>query len=255
VLVVLEADGDAALVSDMADEPIRIPRNTLEEARGRIKKFKRRLMSLASTRDSFDLETAVHAGIEACVHGLHAARGNFSLGALATWAGRLEDAQGKESWARTFPAGGHFWTGLTWTHDCIEHFGTGGGLCRPVFADFLAEAGAALDRADLTEAGARYREIGIEWSALADAALPADVPLFRKARELLARKSEVFHSEGGGGTDALAAIWSELAVLATEATECFPLSEPQCEALRGELARRVRRIHELETEALTALPR
>ena len=39
-----------------------------------------------------------------------------------------------------FPRGHLLWQGLTSIHDYVEHRQTGGGLSRPMFAEFLKEA-------------------------------------------------------------------------------------------------------------------
>jgi len=253
VVVVLDADSESALVSDLADEPIRIPRETLERARGRIKKFKYRLLSLGDRTGGYDAPAAARAGVLACVDELRRARGNFSLEALATWAERLEAGRGKDAWASVFPRGRHLWTGLTWMYDSIEHLGTGGGLCRPLYADFLEEARSLPGLAPLADAAGRYRALGIAWTELARAALPDGVPLFRHTRALRDRKAEAFLSQGADAVEVQQAIQVELAAQAEEAAECFPLSDAQCAQLRADLADRVRALHAMEVEALAAL--
>lgn len=257
VLVVrgMEGEGDAevAVLSDLTDDPIRIPRDTLESARSRIRKFKHRIMTLDG-EPSFDLREAVDQGIRACVDGLRAGRNaSFRLEALPTLADRIEGKGGKQSWDAVFPRGRHLWTALTWTYDCIEHMGTGGGLCRPMFGAFLVEAGERTNRAALSEIGERYLEIGRGWSALAETALPDDRPALREAKTLYAEKAELFLTEGDGATPEYERIWARLGEIGAEVAEDFPMSESDVSDLRSELARRVRELHTAESEALDEL--
>src|SRR6185436_12685052 len=98
-----------------------------------------------------------------------------------------------DSWEKIFRPGAHLYQGLRSITEYIEYYGTGGGLCRPIFAEFLSESGGALKDAGLTALGERYARLGVAWSELALAALPDRVPAFRETRELLARKWEALH--------------------------------------------------------------
>jgi hypothetical protein len=253
VVTVYRIDGDAALIGDLTDEPASLTLAQLAEARGRIKKFKNRLLALpAGSTPQPDVPALVQDGLQRCHDGLNGAgapanaRGNFSLASLRTLAERMHGAKEKdrERWERVFPPGPRLWQGLKMLHDFIENYGTGGGLCRPLFAEFLAE----VERPDLAR---RYAELGRQWSALADAALPDDVPLFRKTKQVLARKAELTNS--GAPPDELQACWQQLGELAQQARDAFPLSEAECAALRLRLKEHVLALYEDETQAHAAL--
>src|SRR3982750_3396646 len=93
-----------------------------------------------------------------------------------------------------FTPGARLWRGLTSINEYVEHYGTGGGLSWPLFAEFLGKAAEALGRKPMRIVADQYAELGRAWSALADAALPDDVPAMREAKELLARRAELMHS-------------------------------------------------------------
>jgi hypothetical protein len=254
LLVVYAIDGSDAIVGDLADDPIRVPVADLTRARLRIKKFKSRLLALEPGGKSPPLEALVRGGLRACVDGLTKAKmKNFTLDAFPTWSERLSGSQSADSWAKVFPRGKHLFTGLWSIHQYVDYYYTGGGLCRPMFAEFLAEAGAALDDAALTRARERYAELGREWSALAEAALPAAVPAFRKAGEALARLGELYHSEGAGATDEIRECWAEIEAIGAKVGKEFPLGEAECDALLRDLQIRVRTLHRGETAALEEL--
>jgi hypothetical protein len=138
-------------------------------------------------------------------------------------------------------------------HDFIEHYGSGGGLCRPLMAEFLREAAAATKLAGLSDAAERYDELGRAWSDLADALLPDGVPLFRKVKKFKAEKAELTFSGDADAPDQIRRIWKQLDELDRQAKECFPLSEAQCDALRAELKGRILAIHAQEVAACEAL--
>ena len=252
----VEREAGTALLGDLADRPIELPLPTLAEARARIKKDKHRVLGVRPSAGGagLDLERAVRDGVAACVRGLTDARlKNFTLEAFRTWGNRLHGDRSKDGWERLFPPGRNLWDGLTSIYHFVEHYGTGGGLFRPLFADFLAEAGKALVDPQFAAAAERYAELGRGWSALAEAALPDGVPAFREAKELHTRKSELFLEEGAGAGEELAAVWRRLDELRAEAGEGFPVSEADCDALRRDLQRRVLALWEGETAALTGL--
>jgi len=246
-----------ALIGDLADEPIEISLDDLAASRGRITKQKNRLLSVTGSGNSVDLPELVRKGLASCHDELmnptmKAARGNFQLGAINTLAERIHGSKDKESWDNIFPRGGHLWTGLTSLYKYVEHYGSGGGLSRPLFSDFLREANEAnaLD-SSLAPLIETYAELGQKWSELADAALPDDVPIMREAKELTARRSELTLS--GGSSDEVRAVWEELDVLAAKVKESFPLSESESEDLRADLKKRLLALHAAEEAALNLI--
>jgi hypothetical protein len=252
-----EAAG-SALIGDLADEPVSIPLPDLSQARQRIGKQKNRLLSIPPSTKSPDLAGLVREGLRSCHRGLSGEGGkggvwmaNFSLEALQRWAERLDDTKDKESWQRVFTPGPRLWNGLTSIYNYIEHYGSGGGLCRPIFADFLTEAAQTLDRPVLFDLAERYAKLGREWSALADAALPDEVPAFREAKELIDRRSELMF--GGAPADSVRDVWRQLGELAAGARKQFPLSDAGCTALRARLRDSIAALYDAERDAHAAL--
>ncbi|HEX3556607.1 MAG TPA: DUF4872 domain-containing protein [Thermoanaerobaculia bacterium] len=246
-----DARGGTARIGDLADDPIEIPLAALAEARGRIKSQKHRLLGVKGPARPLDLGKAVDDGLRACHQALTSPKmKNFSLEAFKVWAEGLHGSSGKESWDQMFPPGRHLWRGLTSIYEYVEHYGTGGGLMRPVYAEFFAEAADALGRPALRELGERYAELGRGWSALADAALPSGVPLFREAKELLTSRSELRLS---GEVDEVRSAWTRLGELERQAQDCFPLTAAQAEGLRQDLKGRIEKLYEGERAALQAL--
>lgn len=261
-LVVLYGVDEAAgiaRIGDLSDDVIEIPAETLTGARTRIKKDKQRVLVLDSTGKVPSLDTLVRGGLEACRDGLLGANAignsktNFSLDALRVWGTRLHGSRDKESWERIFTPGARLWRGLTSINEYIEHYGTGGGLSRPLFAEFLGEAADALGSEPMRALRDRYAALGDEWSALADAALPDDVAETREAKALLARRSELLHSDGPAAIEQVRGVWQRLDELSKAANERFPIADAAVDALRAGLQRRVLALHEGEVAAHTEL--
>jgi hypothetical protein len=251
-----DQDG-SALIGDLSDHPISIPLADLARARARIKKFKNRLLAIPAATSSVDLGTLVRAGLERChdalLHpSLPGAQGNARLDALRVWARRMHGSTDKERWERVFSPGAKLWRGLCSIYDFVEHYGTGGGLCRPLFADFLAEAADALRDARLAALAGRYAELGRAWGQLADAALPDEVPALREAKELYVGKAELVNT--GGSAEEVRAAWVRLAELEAQARERFPLSDGECDQLRARLQAQIMALYEGEVVAHAALP-
>jgi hypothetical protein len=137
-------------------------------------------------------------------------------------------------------------------YDFIEHHGTGGGLCRPIFADFLTEAAETLGERALASLAQRYAQSGQDWSELADAALP-EVPLLRETKDLQVRKAELLHSGGADAVEEMRTIWKRLGELEKQAGQQFPLSEAACAELRSDLQKRILALYEAERAAHAAL--
>jgi hypothetical protein len=142
--------------------------------------------------------------------------------------------------------------GLRSISDSIEHLGTGGGLCRPIYADFLEEAAGLLEDRRLGELGRRYAELGSRWSALADLALPEEFPAFRETKQLLSRKAELAqdraeHEAEQDSCMRLMGEWVE------RMKREFPLDGVQSAALRRELKTRVNGLVDDERAALREL--
>jgi len=257
VVTVYKIDGDHALIGDLTDEPVTISLKDLATSRARIKKQKHRLLAIPQApAKKLGLRELVWAGLKAghegmTTRGIKGFPNMFNLESIRIWADRLHSSKEKQSWDAMFPRGIHLWHGLTGMHRCIEHYGTGGGLCRPLFAEFLDEAGKALGDPRLRSLSTAYAKIGRGWSELAGEALPDNVPLLQRARRCHDRYAELFTS--GGSVDDKRAVWAELDELAAQAKSDFPLSEAACADLRRHLQESVRALLAAEQDALSQL--
>ena len=259
-----DAAAGTAVVEDLRTEPIEMTADTLERARARIKSQRHRLIAVAAPEAGAapPLEVAVREALLSAAGGLDGSLdraaggrrgGNFNLDGLAAWAKRLHGDRSAEGWSRMFPPGHRLWRGLAFVNEFIEHFGTGGGLLRPMYARFLVEAGDALGSRELVALGERYQALGRAWSELAAAALPAATDPFAETARLIARREAAFLERGPAAAEEVRGIWGRLAEIETEMRASFPLSQATVDELLAEMQARVRKIEADERAAVGAL--
>ena len=259
VITVYELDegSGTALIGDLSDNPIEISLQDLADSRSRIRKQKNRILSLdASTGGRLDLAQSIRQGLSDCARSALEPQGfstvgrgqmrNFTLQAFADLADKIHGSSAKNSWEKAFPPGHRLWRILVSLYDFSEHYGTGGGLMRPLFAEFLSEAGQALNDPGLASLAKRYAELGRLWTEWAESALPADVSEFNEARELLARKAELTLSQGLEAKEEIEATWKRLDELEQRCRERFPLSSQESDQLLRQLKERLLEIHRQE---------
>jgi hypothetical protein len=253
IVAIYKLNDTHAWIGDLTDQPVQLHLKELATARAAIKKQKNRLLWLPPAKSPLDVKQSVRDALRACHLGMTKQRmKNFTIEALKTWADRLHGSKEKESWERIF-APPRLWNGLTMAHEFIEYYGTGGGLCRPLFAEFLREAGGILGDARLVKLSDRYARLGAQWTDLAHACLPDHVAECREARALYQQRSEA--RESGGPEAELKAARDALTALQQQVRQRFPLTDKQCDDLRAELQGRVRALYEGETAALDELVR
>jgi hypothetical protein len=259
-VVVYGIENDAAYIADRSCKPFIIPMAELTAARARIKDDKFRILALDAP-DMDKLPAAVQKGIWQCISLYTDAppkgkRENFGLAALEYWANMLTNTRNKHSWERYFPAGRRLYAALAGdtiqpgTFDWINTWSVGGGAERGLYADFLDEAAAILNKPDLKSAATQFRSAANAWRALADALLPDGVPLLKETRDLKLRRHRLFIEQGGEVLDEIRTINARLQEIKTVAAEDFPLSPNEAAVMRGNLAQQVLNIRDLERKAV-----
>ncbi|HEX6255479.1 MAG TPA: DUF4872 domain-containing protein [Euzebyales bacterium] len=258
VLAVLGVDDDAgtATLADLTAAPVVVASEQLDAARARIRKQRHRVLAVTAVPDEdVGLDAAVRDAIEACHATLTGGRARaMRIDALDDLAARMV-GDGRDGWAQMFPPGRHLWTALTSLHLFVEHYGTGRGLSRPLYAAFLREVASATGVRGADEAAEHYDDLGRQWRALAVAALPDGIDLLAQARRLQDERAALYAASGAGAVQRLSAIWQRLDALGAHAADAFPLDADGAAGLRAELARRMRLIAAAERDAATLLER
>lgn len=225
-----------ALIGDRGPAPVTVPSERLAAARARIRKYRHRLLSAGTDAVDAHLPAAVEVALreEAGVAPAGPV-GTFSLAALDRLAARVHDDGSKDGWARVFPRGPHLWGALRELYRCVEHGGSGGGLFRLRYADYLDEAAGLTGRDGLSEVAAAYRDLGGRWRAVATRPLEA-AELLRATREAVDGTVVPILRGTAGAAATAARAWSRLDELREDvATGGFPLGVAATDALLRDL--------------------
>ncbi|GAB4526507.1 MAG: hypothetical protein OHK0046_43360 [Anaerolineae bacterium] len=249
--------GSEAQIADRSYVGLTVAADALDEARGRVKADKHRLMLLEHP-DNSQLEEAVRLGIQDCIALMtekppRGSSKNFGLSGLQHWADMLEKTS-KDSWAVRYPTGRPLLAVLMSAYTFLSPaFGKTMQAERDTYADFLDEAAVILHKPELENVAARYRMAGRRWDGLLCALLPEDVDLLKKAREVIDMKHYLFMEKGSAQIDDMLNLERAAQQLKNSAETDFPLRETETAELRAEIRRHVLMVHDAEAEAVTAL--
>jgi len=212
-IVIAGRDGDEYLVDDGTPEPLRIDRDQLGTAWAAHRKGRFGVTTLQPIAAPVDLPDAIRSSIDTTVRHLsgpvlgNSFDVNMGLSGMAKFVTELRDVTTKAGWTRRFGTPESFRIGMTRLADCLTWAHTAPGGTRPLYAEFLTEAGptAGLLFADAAAsaalAGDRWTTIAdVSWSArdtadtsvfariadLADEALTTETTMVEQLREGLA---------------------------------------------------------------------
>lgn len=176
-IVIAGRHGEAYLVDDGIGSPHRLTVDELSVAWAAHRKGRFALRTFGPATD-VDLAAAIkaslattHAHLTGPVLG-HAFDVNMGLSGMQKFAAELRDQTTRSGWRRRFGAPEAFGIGMTRIAECLTWAYTAEGGTRPLYAKFLAEAGA-LSGLDLDEAAAAAAASGDGWRAVADLAADA----------------------------------------------------------------------------------
>src|SRR5690606_33001441 len=138
-------------------------------------------------------------------------------------------------------------------YEGIELIDTGGGGLRGLYADFLDEAAAIVNRPALREVAAEYRSLAARWSALANSALPDNVEPLRETRQLMRQKHDLLIATGGDAAAETQPLTEKLEALFGQYNRAFPMSDVEIDQLFSTLGEQLLALYEAETAALASL--
>lgn len=222
-------------VADLAKESVRIPIATLSTARSAVCTHKNRTMTFEPPRSlsAATVAKAYRDGIASCVAAQKKPRiKTFSLAGLEAASKLIANFTGKQGWLKLF--GKRMFWPLKDVFITVE-IADGGGLMRPMYAEFLDEAASATGNRALAECAGDYRKLGEAWRRFADDVLPSAVKPFKTVKDLRKKRVDVFHEKGAAGLVQNRKSWEDLAEVERELTKCFPVKEKQTRDLLGHI--------------------
>jgi hypothetical protein len=246
--------GPGYLVDDRSLAPLTVPAAVLDAARARVGSYKNLLVVPEPAGDlaPATLRSALLAGLGHGAARLGGTSASFALPAWAKWARTMTDTRAAKGWPRVFADGRGRVGALASVWEGVSPAGMTGGHLRDLTADCLDAAGPVLD-VRTAAAAAAWREAGAAWGAVAEAALPVDVPEFARLRELTAAIQESVQAEGDAGRPAAAAAAAELWDLRARLDAEPPLTPADRDAVFADLGERLRAVHAAETVAVREL--
>lgn len=258
-LIVYRVDQAAgtAEVGDLADATFTVSLDDLAQARNQTCTHKNRGFA-AEPRKKMTLAELRAATMEAmgvCVTAMREPRiKTFSLDHLPRWASAVRNLESKSGWRKTFAGGALYWA-LRDVFASIETEGTGGGLMRGMYAEFLRGAARVTGKKALDACAGAYDELAGQWTQLAETAMPGKVKELKKARELMRKHQALFVQKGPRAATQLGKIRDQLTELGQAMVTDFPLDDAATAELLGELAGRIEAVHRAEVAALDRLAR
>ena len=229
------------LLHDLGEHARVVPRDALAAARKRIGSYKHRMMVVEDLRplSAADWAHAVRAGVADTTRYLSQDSTSFSIPAIRKWSRMVVDARNPKGWVKAFPGGRGLAGALesTW-HNVAQGLSDGTGL-RSSWARFCREGAELADWPALARVAPLWDEAADRWKAVADVALPDEVPELARLRALAARRWSLLHAPSTPeGEAALDAVSAELQacrdLLSATPPEADPL--PRLQALSGALA-------------------
>lgn len=257
-IVVLGYDGKGRdyLIADLTRHRLSISPPDLSSARESIDSLSFRSLTLGRPENPIDVTEGIIRGVRQCWNRMlnppHP-RTNFGLSGLEKWSEMINNSKARKGWLKVFTPGLHLYVGLHWTYQCIQTLETGGGAMRGMYADFLAEAEGVVNKPQLGEAAVLYRDLAQQWTELAQATLPEELPLLRRTRELIIQAERLFLDQGTSAIPDMEKIRSDQALLHEEALSDFPLDKSQSQDLLDGLHERLVKIVKVEEEAVLLL--
>jgi len=251
-----EAKG-VAYGADRAATKVTLMLGELAEARNGICSYKNRTLTFHPPK-SVSIETlrsAVRAGVKVCAQELLDGKmKTFSLPGLEIWSKMICNASNKDGWLTVFK-GGLLYCALRDVFDSIETSGTGGGLYRNLFADFLAEAADITGQSEFASLSRVYRSLATRWTELAEAALPSDEVHTNKTKQLLRKRCQLFEAKGERAAQSIRAVSEQLRTVEAEVRKSFPLEDFIVPLLPKTVRDPLLDLHRDETDAARRLAR
>jgi hypothetical protein len=232
-----------------------MPLAELSRLRARVRAHRRRLLTF--TAPARLGRTALRWAI---VRGIRAGAGDMlrprlrahNLPGLIEWSRLIANPASRRGWPRVF-RGGRLFLPLRDVYDGIETAVMGGGLYRPLYAEFLKEAARETGRPKLLALARTYVSLGQRWTELAQTALPDRVAALRQARALLGRRVRLIERGGAALPGRMDETMAALARVERRMRRSFPLDHVETMALLTEMSERIDELHAAEARAAREL--
>ncbi|ALG12364.1 BtrH N-terminal domain-containing protein [Kibdelosporangium phytohabitans] len=160
VVVYALAGDDRVYLDDRNLAALTVARADLDRAVARVGSWKNQALVITDQDRELDVDAAVREGLRDVVAHLSSKSDSFSLPAWRKWSRMMTDTKAAKAWPRVFADGQGLGLALQGVQEGVDgRIGVTGGNLRPLFADFLDQAGHS-------GLAPRWREIAEMWHAL-----------------------------------------------------------------------------------------
>jgi hypothetical protein len=245
-----------AVGADIGSQPVMISLDQLAEARNRVCSHKNRIAAfdLASqTVPVATLQDAIRLAIPATAQELLAGKmKTFSLPGLEMCARAMVNDKAADGWLKVLP-NGLIYDALRNLFDSIETCGSGTGLYRKLYAEFLDEAAVILEKPSLRATAEEYRKLAARWTEFAELTLPNRVKPFKQTKKLLRKQHDALRKKGSKGQPVIDSCVTELREIAKQVHSDFPLSGAETRSHLAHLRDEILELGQQERIAATRL--
>lgn len=250
-----EANG-LVVGADIGSKPVTLSLDQLAQARNRVCSLKNRNATFdlpSQTVEIATLQDAVRLAIPATTQELLQGKmKTYSLPGLEMCAKAMVNDKAADGWLKVLP-NGLIYDALRNLFDSIETCGTGTGLYRQLYAEFLDEAAVILERSSLKTMAAEYRKLAAQWTEFAEVALPDRVKPFKQTKQLLRKQHQALREKGSKGQATIDSCVEALRALAQQVHSDFPLSDAETRSLLAHLREGILDLSEQERRAASQL--
>ncbi len=251
----IDEEKGEAYIGDRAPTALTIPLEELAWLRNKVCSHKNRILTFEPPQklSVTVLKKAVIDGIKTCIDEmLKPKMKTYGLPGLREWSKVITSPHNQKGWPRVYP-GGRIYLALRDTFDSIETSGTGGGLFRPMYAQFLEEATELTGKKALASCAKTYHQLSAQWRDLAETALPEKVKPFRRTKDLLRIRLKLFEEQGQQAIQELESITDELRRIEVGQRKQLALDGNATADLLVELQEKIVNLHAAELAAAEAL--
>ncbi len=251
----IDEDKDVALVADRGGDGFALSLQQLTDMRAKVCSHKNRSVSFRAPikLSANRFKQALTDGIKSTIDNFENPKiKTFGPPGLLEWSRVITSVRNKKGWPVVYPQG-KLYGALRDVYDSIETGGTGGGLYRYLYADYLEEASEYLSNTALAKAAVQYKNLGQEWTGFANDVLPDNIKPFKETKKLLRKKNSLIQNEGLKAADKIEKENQKLRDLQAKMEKHFPLDDDQVGEHLLMMQTRVKELHDQEMDVAETL--
>lgn len=213
LVAVVGAEDGHVFVDDVCDRSIPMGAAQLLDARSALRRLRHRQFTVTSGGAPTGALATFRAGIRAALRDtwrlfMHPPNRSYGLEALRKWSQMLCNDRHRSGWLRLLGAPKQLYSALWRAYEGLCCGWSSPGATRPLYADFLVESAAILERPGLLQAAGLYRFSGELWGRLCDLLLPEEVSALQRCRWLTERRQGLLRTQAHSAAGEMRALWT-----------------------------------------------